>query len=268
MDDLSQESNLMECQVTDGVACLIFNKPQSRNALSLAMIATLHNAILELGGRSDVKAIVLGGKGPAFCAGHDLKEMTAAREGSDRGKDFFTETMTNCSAMMQAIVHCPKPVIAAVDGIATAAGCQLVATCDLAVAGRSSRFATPGVNIGLFCSTPMVAVSRNLPRKKVMEMLLMGEMIDAETAANWGLINRAVDDGTAIDEAMTIAMAIAAKSPATVKIGKEAFYNQLDMPLEDAYRYTTQVMVDNMMHRDAEEGINAFIEKRKPTWQG
>ena len=262
------DHDLITTAVDNGIARLMFNTPQSRNALSLAMIATLHNAILNLGAHDDVKAIVITGSGPAFCAGHDLKEMTAARADDDNGKAFFTETMNNCSAMMQAIIQCPKPVIAAVDGIATAAGCQLVATCDLAVAGRSSRFATPGVNIGLFCSTPMVAVSRNLPRKRVMEMLLLGEMIDADTALAWGLINHVVDDGTSTDAAMDMAGHIAEKSPATVKIGKEAFYQQLDMPLHEAYDYTTRVMVKNMMHRDAEEGINAFIEKRTPEWKG
>lgn len=268
MDEQSLQDDLIDIHKADGIARLTFNRPESRNALSLAMIAALHRAISDAGADPDIKAIVLAGKGPAFCAGHDLKEMTAAREGADRGKAFFTETMNNCSEMMQAIVRCPRPVIAAVDGIATAAGCQLVASCDLAVAGRSSRFATPGVNIGLFCSTPMVAVSRNLPRKRVMEMLLMGEMIPADTAAEWGLINRVVDDGTAAEHATAMAAEIAGKSPATVKIGKEAFYNQLDMSLEEAYRYTAGVMVDNMLNRDAEEGISAFIEKRKPEWQG
>jgi len=268
MNEMSTTDDLLECAIENGVACLTFNRPQSRNALSLAMIAALHGEIGRLGESPDVKVIVLEGKGPAFCAGHDLKEMSAAREGDDRGRAFFTETMENCAAMMQAIVKCPKPVIAAVDGIATAAGCQLVATCDLAVAGESSRFATPGVNIGLFCSTPMVAVSRNLARKRVMEMLLMGEMISAEQALEWGLVNRVVAEGSATEEALSIAASIAEKSPATVKIGKEAFYNQLEMPLEEAYRYTAQVMVDNMLHRDAEEGINAFIEKRKPEWKG
>jgi enoyl-CoA hydratase/carnithine racemase len=267
MDDYSLQDDLIDINVAESVARLTFNRPDSRNSLSLAMIASLHNAIMDAGANKDVKAVVLAGKGPAFCAGHDLKEMTAARKGADRGKAFFSKTMENCSNMMLEIVRCPKPVIAAVDGIATAAGCQLVATCDLAVAGQSSRFATPGVNIGLFCSTPMVAVSRNLPRKRVMQMLLMGEMIPADTAAEWGLVNQVVDDGTALEHAMAIASAIAEKSSATVKIGKEAFYNQIDMPLEESYRYTAQVMVENMLHRDAEEGINAFIEKRKPEWQ-
>ena len=250
------------------IAILTMNRPKARNSLSLEMMAVLNEAVLRLGQDKGVKAIILKGEGPAFCAGHDLKEMAAARSGDDQGHSFFQETMQACSRLMQDIVACPKPVIAAVDGIATAAGCQLVASCDLAVATSSSRFATPGVNIGLFCSTPMVAVSRNISRKRVMEMLLMGEMISAETAAQWGLINLAVDEGMAEDVALNMAEVIASKSPATVKIGIEAFYKQAEMPLDQAYDYTAQVMVDNMMHRDAEEGINAFIEKRKPEWQG
>lgn len=250
------------------IAILTMNRPKARNSLSLEMMAVLNQAILRLGGDASVKAIILKGEGPAFCAGHDLKEISAARNGDDQGRAFFEKTMQSCSLLMQDIVACPKPVIAAVDGIATAAGCQLVASCDLAVATSPSRFATPGVNIGLFCSTPMVAVSRNISRKRVMEMLLMGEMISAETAAQWGLINRVVDEGKAEEDALKMAEVIASKSPATVKIGIEAFYKQAEMPLDQAYDYTAQVMVDNMMHRDAEEGINAFIEKRKPEWQG
>ena len=252
----------------DEIAHLTMNRPKARNSLSLEMMAVLNDAFLRLGADQTVKAIVLSGDGPAFCAGHDLKEMSAARQEDDKGRAFFEKTMQACSRLMQDIVACPKPVIAAVDGIATAAGCQLVASCDLAVASSSSRFATPGVNIGLFCSTPMVAVSRNISRKRVMEMLLMGEMISAPTALHWGLVNRVTEDGAAIDEAFKMAEVIASKSPATVKIGIEAFYKQAEMPLDQAYDYTAQVMVDNMMHRDAEEGINAFIEKRKPEWKG
>ena len=249
------------------VALLTMNRPNARNSLSLAMIASLHAAVVRLGQDADTKVIVLTGNGPGFCAGHDLKEMTIARAGADGGKAFFAETMAACSGLMQAIVHCPKPIIAAVGGIATAAGCQLVASCDLAVAGHTARLATPGVNIGLFCSTPMVAVSRNIPRKRVMEMLLSGDMIDAETAADWGLINRVVNDGDVVSAAMAMAAIIADKSAATVRVGKEAFYRQIDMPLDKAYLYTADVMVENMMDADAVEGINAFIEKRHPTWQ-
>jgi len=261
-------TNILLQEKQGDLVILTMNRPQARNSLSLALMAALQEAFDHLAEDKSVKAIVLTGEGPAFSAGHDLKEMSAARAGDDRGKAFFIETMSACATLMQTVVKCPKPVIAAVDGIATAAGCQLVASCDLAVATASSRFATPGVNIGLFCSTPMVAVSRNIPRKRVMEMLLMGEMIPADTAADWGLINRVVAEGKALEEAVAMAEMIAAKSPATVKIGMEAFYNQVEMPLDHAYAYTAEVMVENMLHRDAEEGINAFIEKRKPQWQG
>ena len=250
----------------DGVAILTMNKPKSRNSLSVSMMAALQDAIIRLGNDKAVKVIILAAMGPAFCAGHDLKEMTAARNSDDGGRDFFAKVMTQCSTLMQSIVTCPKPVIAAVEGIATAAGCQLVASCDLAVASEAARFSTPGVNIGLFCSTPMVAVSRNIPRKRVMEMLLLGEMIDAHCAADWGLVNRTTPQGKAMDGAIELATTIAAKSPATIKIGIEAFYHQIDMPLAEAYDYAAQIMTENMLHPDAEEGIGAFIEKRAPNW--
>ncbi|XDZ65885.1 enoyl-CoA hydratase [Alphaproteobacteria bacterium LSUCC0684] len=263
---MTEKPILLEA-MDQGVATLTLNRPAARNSLSLAMIAALHEAIDRLGDAPSVRVIVIRAEGPAFCAGHDLKEMSAARASDDRGQAFFTKTMDSCAAMMQAIVHCPKPVIAGVKGIATAAGCQLVATCDLAIAGEEAGFATPGVNIGLFCSTPMVAVSRNMPKKRVMEMLLGGEMIDAATAAQWGLINRVVLTEELDDTVMELALSIAGKSAATLRIGKEAFYRQAEMPLEEAYRYTARVMVENMLERDAEEGINAFIEKRVPNWE-
>ncbi len=263
----SHSSALIEKR--DGaVAVLTLNRPDARNSLSLDLIAALQDAIERLGAHRTVACIVITGAAPAFCAGHDLKEMTAHRRDEDRGRAFFARTMTACSALMEAIVRCPKPVIAAVNGIATAAGCQLVASCDLAVAGESARFATPGVNIGLFCSTPMVALSRNVSRKAAMEMLLLGDMIDAVTAKDIGLVNRVVPDADLRGEAMLMGNAIAAKSPLTLAIGKEAFYRQIEMPLHDAYTYTAEVMVQNMMARDAEEGIGAFIEKRKPEWRG
>ena len=212
--------------------------------------------------------MVLAATGPAFCAGHDLKELAAHRTDADRGRDFYRLTMDRCAAVMTSILRSPKPFIAAVEGVATAAGCQLVATCDLAVAGAAARFATPGVNIGLFCSTPMVALSRNVPRKRAMEMLLLGELIDAQSAADYGLVNRVVAEGAALDAALEVARTIASKSPAVVAIGKEAFYAQLELPVTDAYAYASEVMVRNMMHRDAEEGIGAFIEKRPPDWKG
>jgi len=261
------ENPILLESIDDGVARLVLNRPAARNSLSLTMISTLHEAIDRLGDNAAVRVIVITAEGPAFCAGHDLKEMSAARAEDDRGHGFFTKTMESCAAMMQAIVRCPKPVIAGVRGIATAAGCQLVASCDLAIAGEEAGFATPGVNIGLFCSTPMVAVSRNLPRKRVMQMLLGGEMIDAPTAADWGLVNSVVASDELEDAVMELARSVASKSAATLKIGKEAFYRQAEMPLDEAYRYTARVMVENMLERDAEEGINAFIEKREPVWE-
>ena len=250
------------------VAILTLNRPSARNALSLAMIAALHGAIERMSRDESVSVVILAAAGPAFCAGHDLKELTAHRADDDRGRAFFAETMRACAAMMQAIVHCPKPVIAAVHATATAAGCQLVATCDLAVAADSAAFATPGVNIGLVCSSPMVALSRNVPRKQAMEMLLLGEMLEAGAARDYGLVNRVVPADHVMHEAMSMAETIASKSPLTVAIGKEAFYRQLELDLSGAYDYAADVMVRNMLARDAEEGINACLEKRPPRWEG
>jgi enoyl-CoA hydratase/carnithine racemase len=249
------------------IAVLTLNRPQARNSLSEGMIAALAEALAAIRADAAVRAVVLAANGPAFCAGHDLKELTARRSDADRGRDYFRHIMERCSAMMQAIVHLPKPVIAAVNGIATAAGCQLVASCDLAIASAAARFATPGVDIGLFCSTPMVALSRNVARKHAMAMLLTGGAVAAEEAVRIGLINRVVPAGREREEALALARQIAAKSALTVKIGKEAFYRQLEMSLADAYAYASQVMVENMLARDAEEGIGAFIDKREPRWQ-
>ena len=251
-----------------GVALVTMNRPDARNSLSLDMIDRLHSRLTRLAADRTVYAIVLAANGPVFCAGHDLKELTAHRTDADKGLAFYTEAMTRCSAMMQAIVACPKPVIAAVQGTATAAGCQLVATCDLAVAADTAKFCTPGVNIGLFCSTPMVALSRNVGRKRAMEMLLIGDMLSAADAADYGLVNRVVAPGEVLDEALSLAGKIAGKSPLTVAMGKAAFYAQAEMPLKEAYAYAAKVMVDNMMARDAEEGISAFLDKRKPEWKG
>jgi enoyl-CoA hydratase/carnithine racemase len=214
-----------------------------------------------------VRIVLLAANGPAFSAGHDLKELTARRADPDRGRGYFQQIMHSCSTVMQQVVGQPQPVIAVVQGVATAAGCQLVASCDLAVASSAASFATPGVNIGLFCSTPMVALSRNVPRKQAMEMLLTGEIISAAEARRVGLINRVVEPGAERDAALSLARQIAAKSAHTLKVGKEAFYRQLEMPLAEAYHYAAQVMVENMLARDAEEGIGAFIEKRAPTWE-
>lgn len=249
-----------------GIALLTLNRPQTRNALSLAMLQAMRDAVAVIGATQDIRAVVLAANGPVFCAGHDLKELTAARSGEDNGRAFFENTMSRCSAMMMDIVKCPKPFIAAVDGMATAAGCQLVATADLAVASHESKFCTPGVNIGLFCSTPMVALSRNVSRKRAMEMLLLGELLPAKEAEDYGLINRAVDKEDVLTQALDMARRIAEKSSVTVAVGKSAFYSQLEKPLSGAYQEATDVMVHNMLVRDAEEGIGAFLEKRKPTW--
>lgn len=251
-----------------GVALITLNTPKTRNALSRGMMTALAEALEAVSADEDVAAIVLAANGPAFCAGHDLKELTAHRIDKDGGAAFYAATMTQCAGLMQGIVACPKPVIAAVEGIATAAGCQLVATCDLAVAAGTATFSTPGVNIGLFCSTPMVALTRNMPRKRVMEMLLLGEFLSAADAAQFGLVNKVVAAGEARDGAIGFARAIAAKSRATVAIGKAAFYAQVDQPLDEAYAYAAEIMTKNMMLADAREGIGAFLDKRKPKWSG
>jgi enoyl-CoA hydratase/carnithine racemase len=251
----------------DDVVVLTLNRPAARNSLSDGLIAELHAALDEIANDKSVRAVVIAANGPAFSAGHDLKELTARRADADHGRAYFGELMNACSAMMQAIVQLPKPVVAAVQGIATAAGCQLVASCDLAIASEDARFATPGVDIGLFCSTPMVALSRNVPRKQAMEMLLTGEPISAERAREIGLVNRVVPAGTEHVAAVALAQQVARKSAHTIKIGKEAFYRQAEMGLASAYRFAAEVMTENMMARDAKEGIGAFIEKRAPTWE-
>jgi enoyl-CoA hydratase/carnithine racemase len=248
------------------IAILTLNRPEARNSLSEALLAALGDAFTEIAHEPKVRAVVLAANGPAFSAGHDLKEFKSHRSDSDRGRAYFKYIMELCSTVMQQIVNLPQPVVAAVQGVATAAGCQLVASCDLAVASAAAKFATPGVNIGLFCSTPMVALSRNVARKHAMEMLLTGDMISAEDALRIGLVNRVVAPGTEREEALALGRKIAAKSAHVVKIGKEAFYRQIELGLKDAYRYAAEVMVENMLARDAEEGIDAFIEKREPQW--
>jgi enoyl-CoA hydratase/carnithine racemase len=249
------------------IAILTLNRPERRNSLSEAMLAALTETFAEIGGDHAIRAVVLAANGPAFCAGHDLKELTGRRADPDRGRAYYADIMQRCATLMQAITRLPQPVIAAVHAVASAAGCQLVATCDLAVASASAGFCTPGVNIGLFCSTPMVALTRNVSAKHAMEMLLTGDTISAEYAQRIGLVNQVVDPGTEREAALALARKIAAKSALTVKIGKEAFYRQCEMDLAEAYRYASQVMVENMLARDAEEGIGAFIEKRAPHWQ-
>jgi enoyl-CoA hydratase/carnithine racemase len=250
-----------------GIAILTLNRPQARNSLSEALLEALSEAFSAIANDRTVRVVVIAANGPAFSAGHDLKELNARRSDEDRGRAYFKHIMSLCSRVMQQIVTLPQPVIAAVHATATAAGCQLVASCDLAIASQDAKFATPGVNIGLFCSTPMVALSRNVPRKNAMRMLLTGDLISAEEAARIGLVNEVVPSGQERAAALKLAEKVASKSTLTVKIGKEAFYRQAEMPLTEAYDYAAQVMVENMLARDAEEGISAFIEKRDAKWQ-
>ena len=247
----------------DRVAWLTLNRPAARNALSVALMSALESALESIAADRSVHAVVLSGAGPGFCSGHDLKEMRA-----NASCEATAAVFAQCSRMMQAIVVLPQPVIACVHGIATAAGCQLVATCDLAIAADTARFQTPGVNLGLFCSTPMVALTRAVGRKQAMEMLLTGETADAAHAKAIGLVNRVVPEAGLRDAVAALAERIASKSPLTVAIGKEAFYRQTEMPLAEAYAYATEVMTRNMMARDAAEGIDAFLEKRAPVWTG
>jgi enoyl-CoA hydratase/carnithine racemase len=247
----------------DGIATLTLNRPAARNALSIPLMEALEAALESIQGDPAVRVVIIAANGPAFCAGHDLREVRAAPTRAAYERLFAT-----CSRLMLKLVRLPKPVIAQVHGVATAAGCQLVATCDLAVAGEAARFATPGVDIGLFCSTPMVALTRAVGRKAAMEMLLTGDMVPAARAREIGLINRVVADAELAEATQALAGQIASKSPLTLKIGKEAFYRQAEMGLEDAYAYASEVMTRNMLARDAEEGIDAFLQKRTPVWTG
>lgn len=253
--------------VEAGVATLTLSRPAQRNSLSEAMMASFSQRLEQVSGMEEVRAVVLTAEGPVFSAGHDLKEIQAHRGDADRGRAYFAQTLERCSALMKAIVRLPQPVIAAVEGMATAAGCQLVASCDLAVAGAQARFCTPGVNIGLFCHTPMVALSRNVAPKHAMEMLLLGEWVLAEDAARMGLVNRVVEAGSALGAAQGLAAQIAGKSRVPVRLGKAAFYAQAEMGLDDAYAYASEVMTTNMLARDADEGIGAVLARRTPQWE-
>jgi len=257
---------ILERHDSDAVAHLTMNAPERLNALSDEMLAALQAQFDTLRDDRSIRAIILSGAGKAFCAGHDLKQMTQGRQAEDGGKAYFADLFTRCATMMQTISTLPQPVIAQVHGIATAAGCQLVASCDMAVADTETRFGVNGVNIGLFCSTPMVALSRNIPRKKAFEMLTTGGFIPAAEAESLGLVNRVVTPDQLAREARTLALAVAEKLGAAVQIGKRAFYDQIQMPLDQAYDYTGAVMVENMLYRDTIEGISAFIEKRSPDW--
>ena len=258
---------LLERHDTNSIAHLKMNAPEKLNALSEEMLSALQSQFDSLQNDRQIRAVILSGSGKAFCAGHDLKEMTAGRQAEDGGKAYFTELFQKCARMMTSIQKLPQPVIAQAHGIATAAGCQLVASCDMAVAADSTRFGVNGVNIGLFCSTPMVALSRNIPRKQAFEMLTTGQFINAERARELGLVNRIASEDELEEATTELAETVASKLAVAVKIGKEAFYNQLQMPLSEAYDYTGSVMAENMLFRDTEEGISAFIEKRDPNWE-
>ena len=251
----------------DGIYRLTLNNPVNHNVLSEKMMSNMQDALEESINNRKIRVVIISAEGPTFSAGHDLKELTKGRQNSDKGKSYFKTIMKNCSKLMQTIVNNPKPIIAEINGVATAAGCQLVASCDLAYASSLSKFATPGVNIGLFCSTPMVAVSRNISNKHSMEMLLAGDLISADEAETIGLINKSIAAPLLKAKTLEIAKKISKKSALTLKIGKEAFYKQINMNLSDAYDYASNVMVENMLKLDAEEGIDAFINKRKPNWQ-
>ena len=259
-----QDAMLARSRTATGIEWLVLNRPRARNALSLDMLAALEAALAEIAA-SDARCVLLAAEGPVFCAGHDLKEMAAHRADPDAGLAFYTAAMAACARVMQALVNLPQPVIAVVEGVATAAGCQLVASCDMAVATPAAQFCTPGVDIGLFCSTPAVALSRAVPRKMAMDMLLTGRMVGAEEARGMGLVSRIAPDARA--SGLEVAEGIAARSALTIRMGKAGFNAQAGRVLPEAYAAAAQVMVDNMMAHDAAEGIGAFLEKRHPVWQ-
>ena len=265
---MEENINILIKEKSDkGVLRLIMNNTDQKNPLSESMMSMLMEEIKGASSDQSIRVIVLAATGNVFSSGHDLKEITAARESEDNGEVYFKNLFDYCSSLMQLIVNAPQPVIAEVDGVATAAGCQLVASCDLAIASHESKFATPGVNLGLFCSTPMVALSRNVNKKNAMEMLLTGDFISAEKAKEIGLINNAVSKDKLTSEVVGLAEKIASKSTMTVATGKKAFYAQAEMDLSKAYQYTSKTMTDNLLKHDAKEGINAFIEKRSPNWK-
>ena len=262
-NDAPLTETILQRRDADGVAWLMLNRPRARNALTMALMQALDAELAAIADDAAVRVVVIGGAGPAFCAGHDLRELRA-----EPGRAGYQAVFAQCSTLMQRIVGLPKPVIARVHGVATAAGCQLVASCDLAVAVDTARFATPGVDIGLFCSTPMVALSRAVGRKAAMEMLLTGDMVDAARARELGLVNQVVPEAGLDAAVAALAGRIAGKSPLTLAIGKTAFYRQAEMPLHEAYAYASEVMVRNMLARDAAEGIDAFLARRDPVWTG
>ena len=259
-------SNLIIEDLKDSILKITLNNPTQQNTLSLQFINDLKKIFENADSNDEIKVIILSSSGKVFSAGHNLKEIKSHRQDKDQGLQFFKDLINSCSDLMLKITNNSKPVIAEVNGIATAAGCQLVASCDLAYASQVSKFATPGVNIGLFCSTPMVALSRVVKNKHSMEMLLTGDFIDAEKAKSIGLINNYFSEDELVNKTREMAIKIANKSSQTLKIGKKAFYNQTEMTISDAYKYASEIMIENMMNRDSEEGIAAFLEKRKPNW--
>ena len=263
----AQHDKILKRERRDDVYILTLNAPENRNALSEPMIAAIERALVVIKVWLEVKSVIITHSGPVFCSGHDLRAIAEHREDGDGGKGYYKRLLTQCTRLMNTLTDYPKPIIAAVEGTATAAGVQLVATCDLAVAAANARFCTPGVNIGFFCHTPAVPLARNLPRKHALEMLLTGEMVAAPRAAEMGLINRVVPEGKALDEAIAMAKIIAQKSPSALAMGKKSFYTQVNQPTEDAYATAIDAMVDNMLTEDAGEGVSAFLGKRKPDWK-
>ena len=259
-------NDLITQDIKENILRITLNNPMSQNTLSLDIINNLKKIIINADSNKEVKVVIISSTGKVFSAGHNLKEINSHRDDNDKGLEFFTTLINNCSKLMLKIIHNSKPVIAEVNGVATAAGCQLVASCDLAYASSISRFATPGVNIGLFCSTPMVALSRVIKNKQAMEMLLTGDLINSNKAKEAGLINNFFQEENLNKEVNLIAKKISNKSSLTLKIGKKAFYDQAEMKIVDAYNYASEVMIKNMMESDSEEGIKAFIDKRKPKW--
>ena len=266
--NIKRNSKILDSSLSkNGIMRINLNNPNNLNALSENMIDLMQKYLDTAALDKNVRVIIISGEGPAFSSGHDLKELKAARNNPDKGVNFYNSIMKKCSKMMQSITNNPKPIIAEVAGTATAAGCQLVASCDLAYANKSAKFATPGVNIGLFCSTPMVALSRNLSNKHSMEMLLTGDLISSEKAFKIGLVNDVLENNDLKSYVESQALKISKKSSLTLKIGKQAFYKQINMTLNEAYDYASKIMVENMLNLDAKEGIDAFISKREPRWQ-
>jgi enoyl-CoA hydratase/carnithine racemase len=264
---LTQAAAPLQQQTLENVQILTLDRPAARNPLSEALIESLHRAVAEASASKMLRALIIAANGPVFCAGHDLKELTAHRQAKDGGSGYFDALIHRCSDLMAALMRAPLPVIAAIEGTATAAGCMLVAACDLAVAGEAAQFCTPGVQIGLFCSTPMVPLARNLSPKHALEMLLTGDRITAPEAFRFGLVNRVVPRGQALPEAIALAARIARQSPQAIRSGKRAFYRQREMPLAQALALASRTMADDLMSAEAKEGIDAFLNKRPARWR-